>query len=139
MAKRKKKSRKVQHKPQTQVQSALPKAGHQTDHTPSIIHVDKRALNTFHTLFFRPTHSAQPGEISWNDFLHAMANAGFASEKLQGSAWHFRPSSCNVDRHIQFHEPHPARKIPFRSARWIGRRLTRTFGWNGEMFRLRET
>jgi hypothetical protein len=32
-----------------------------------------------------------------------------------------------VDRSIQFHEPHPEKKIPY----WWARRLTRAFGWTG--------
>ncbi|KAF9578058.1 hypothetical protein BGW38_006363, partial [Lunasporangiospora selenospora] len=44
--------------------------------------LDKRALKVFSTLFYQPTTSAQPGEILWNDFLHAMVATGFGAEKL---------------------------------------------------------
>ncbi|KAG0348767.1 hypothetical protein BG004_004234 [Podila humilis] len=90
----------------------------------------------FSTLFYQPSPSAQPGEIPWNDFLHAMTSTGFGAEKLYGSVWHFTPSeSLGVDRSIQFHEPHPSNKIPFNIARYIGRRLLRANG-KGEMFKL---
>jgi hypothetical protein len=49
----------------------------------------------------------------------------------------FQPSGLDVERSIQFHEPHPAGKIPFRVARRIGRRLERAYGWVGGMFALR--
>ncbi|KAG0043472.1 hypothetical protein BGZ83_011356 [Gryganskiella cystojenkinii] len=103
--------------------------------------VDKRALKVFSILFYQPSSSAQPGEIPWNDFLHAMTSVGFAVEKLYGSIWHFSPSvssnkSVVWDRSIQFHEPHPVAKIPYRTARRFGRRLSKAYGWRGDMFTL---
>ena len=96
--------------------------------------VDNRALKVFRTLFFTPSVTAMPGEVAWTDFVHAMASTGFAAEKLYGSVWHFTPTTLDVERSIQFHEPHPAGKIPFRIARRHGRRLNRAYGWNGGMF-----
>lgn len=46
-----------------------------------------------------------------------MSSTGFAIEKLYGSVWQFTPSDLDVERSIQFHEPHPSGKIPFRMAR----------------------
>lgn len=100
--------------------------------------VDKRAHKVFKTIFFIPSTSSQPGEVAWGDFLHAMASAGFEIEKLYGSAWQFTPTNLDVERAIQFHEPHPSGKIPFVWARRIGRRLSRAYGWHGGMFVLRE-
>jgi hypothetical protein len=68
------------------------------------------------------------------DFLHAMASTGFVGQKLYGSVWHFQPTRLDVERSIQFHEPHPKGKIPFRAARHNGRRLSRAYGWHGGMF-----
>ncbi|KAF9421654.1 hypothetical protein BGZ94_008777 [Podila epigama] len=99
-----------------------------------IFKLDKRALKVFSTLFYQPTPSAQPGEIPWNDFLYAMGATGFEMEKLYGSVWHFTPTRLDVERSIQFHEPHPIGKIPFRNARRMGRRLFRNYGWHGDMF-----
>jgi hypothetical protein len=98
--------------------------------------VDKRSLKVFSTLFFQPSQTAQPGEIPWNDFLHAMGTTAFTVEKLYGSVWQFTPRNLDVERSIQFHEPHPIAKIPFRVARRIGRRLNRAYGWHGQMFTL---
>lgn len=49
------------------------------------IAVGKRSLKVFKTLFFIPSATAQPGEVAWSDFLHAMVSAGFSAQKLYGS------------------------------------------------------
>jgi hypothetical protein len=95
-----------------------------------------RAFKVFKSLFFKPSQNDLPGEILWADFLFAMVATGFAPEKLYGSVWQFTPSQLDVERSIQFHEPHPVGKIPFRNARRIGRRLNRAYGWHGGMFAL---
>lgn len=99
-----------------------------------VVTVSKRAFKVFSTLFHTPSQSDQPGEIPWQDFLHAMAATGFAPLKLYGSIWQFTPTKLDVERSIQFHEPHPRGKMPFRTARRIGRRLNRAYGWHGGMF-----
>ena len=111
--------------------------GLDVDRRPTFM-VDSRALKVFRTLFFHSAVTSTPGEVSWNDFLHAMTSVGFSAEKLYGSVWHFQPSKLDVERSIQFHEPHPVSKIPFTVARRIGRRLSRAYGWFGAMFALKE-
>jgi hypothetical protein len=106
---------------------------------PTSMAVDARALKVFRALFFNPDVTSTPGEIPWNDFLHAMASAGFVARKLYGSVWQFCPSATtklDVEQAIQFHEPHPKPKIAFTTARRIGRRLYRQYGWVGGMFEL---
>lgn len=98
--------------------------------------VDKATMKVFNTLFFTPGQSSLPGEILWVEFLRAMGIAGFASQKLYGSIWQFTPMKLDVERSIQFHEPHPAVKIRFQVARRMGRRLTRAYGWHWGMFEL---
>jgi hypothetical protein len=98
--------------------------------------VSTRAFKVFSTLFHNPAEPNQPGELPWADFLHAMAQTGFDVEKLYGSVWQFTPTKLDVERSIQFHEPHPLGKIPYRTARRHGRRLNRAYGWTGEMFAL---
>ncbi|KAK4140966.1 uncharacterized protein C8A04DRAFT_31512 [Dichotomopilus funicola] len=102
--------------------------------------VDARALKVFRALFFSPAVTSTPGEVSWTDFLHAITTGvGFRAEKLYGSVWHFQPpSTLDVERTIQFHEPHPVGKIPFRTARRMGRRLVRSYGWWVGRFVLKE-
>jgi hypothetical protein len=102
--------------------------------TTKPITMTKRAFKVFTTLFHQPNQSSQPGSIPWADFLHAMATTGFQPEKLYGSVWQFTPTTRDVDRSILFHEPHPGSRIPFRTARRMGRRLQRAFGWEGGIF-----
>ncbi|KAH6684818.1 hypothetical protein F5X68DRAFT_171207 [Plectosphaerella plurivora] len=96
--------------------------------------VDARALKVFRIVFFTPGTSTTAGEVAWNDFLHAMASTGFVAQKLYGSVWHFQPTRLDVERSIQFHEPHPKGKMPFHTAKHYGRRLSRAYGWYGGMF-----
>ena len=99
-----------------------------------VIGVDSRSLKVFRTLFFNPSVTSSPGEVSWNDFLHALTSAGlFAAEKLYGSVWQFQRLEGDQSR-IQFHEPHPRGRIPFTTARRHGRRLNRAYGWSGSTF-----
>ncbi|PHH92870.1 hypothetical protein CDD83_4013 [Cordyceps sp. RAO-2017] len=95
---------------------------------------DARALKVFRVLFFDASANTTPGEVGWNDFLHALQTTGFAAQKLYGSVWHFQPTGPGVERSIQFHEPHPRPKIPFLVARRYGRRLGRAYGWHAGMF-----
>lgn len=96
--------------------------------------VDARAFKVFRIIFFNPNTSTTPGEVAWNDFLHALVSTGFAAQKLYGSVWHFEPRTLDVERSIQFHEPHPKGKLSFYTARRYGRRLNRAYGWSGAMF-----
>jgi hypothetical protein len=121
--------------PSVEEPPALAEQGDIPDIQPTFT-VDKRALKVFSTLFYKPSRASQPGEVPWNDFLHAMRATGFAVEKLYGSVWQFTPSTLDVERSIQFHEPHPSGKIAFRMARRFGRRLWRAYGWNGDIFKL---
>lgn len=100
--------------------------------------VDARALKVFRTLFYTPSVSATPGEVVWTDFLHAMGSIGFLIEKLYGSVWQFQPTKLDVERSIQFHEPHPGGKMGYRVARRFGRRLEKSYGWCSGTFVLVE-
>jgi hypothetical protein len=154
-----------QQQQQQQLADAVAALDLDTPQPPAPIPVDARALKVFRTLFFHPAVTSTPGEVAWPDFLHAMAAAGFRAEKLYGSVWHLQPvapvqpeggdsgdSSSSSGgggggvggggvtplRSIQFHEPHPAAKIPFHVARRMGRRLARAYGWFGGLFVLKE-
>ncbi|SMR60340.1 unnamed protein product [Zymoseptoria tritici ST99CH_3D1] len=74
------------------------------------------------------------GDVPWLDFVHAMVATGFEAEKLYGPVWNFRPTKLDVERSIQFHEPHPSGKIAYRVCRGHGRRLNRAYGWTGDNF-----
>lgn len=113
---------------------AEPEANANAPVTLPTFNLDARALKVFRTLFYTPSISATPGEVSWVDFLHAMVATGFRPEKLYGSVWQFSPSAQIAERSIQFHEPHPVGKLSYRVTRRIGRRLNRAYGWEGKMF-----
>ncbi|XXH01415.1 hypothetical protein Hte_007775 [Hypoxylon texense] len=117
--------------------SSPPPPGSVEDSQPTF-QVDARALKVFRTVFFDPAAHTSAGEVAWRDFLHAMDATGFAAQKLYGSVWHFQPTRLDVERSIQFHEPHPRGKIPFLVARRHGRRLSRAYGWRGTMFVLKD-
>ncbi|PGH35131.1 hypothetical protein GX50_02053 [[Emmonsia] crescens] len=126
--------------PQPDTESTVPHHG-APRHIPDIqptLRISKRAFKVFSTLFHTPSEADQPGEIPWSDFLHAMVSAGFGPVKLYGSVWQFTPTKLDVSRSIQFHEPHPRNKIPFKVARRFGRRLNRAYGWHAGVFALAE-
>lgn len=106
-------------------------------HSRLVFQLDVRAHRVFRTLFYTPSLNATPGEVPWTDFLHAMVSTGFAPEKLYGSVWQFKPTKLDAERSIQFHEPHPSGKLPYKTARRFGRRLNRAYGWEGGMFVLK--
>ncbi|ETS86949.1 hypothetical protein PFICI_00777 [Pestalotiopsis fici W106-1] len=108
------------------------------DDVQPIFKIDARALKVFRIVFFDPSANTTAGEVAWRDFLHAMDSTGFTAQKLYGSVWHFQPTKLDVERSIQFHEPHPRGKIPFLVARRHGRRLNRAYGWRGSMFVLED-
>jgi hypothetical protein len=118
---------------QTQQDNA---ASDTTEDSQPVFELDQRAHKVFRTLFHSPLSRNQPEDTPWSDFLHAMASTGFSIQKLQGSAWQFTPRGLDVEQPIQFHEPHPTHRLPFTWARRNGRRLARTYGWRGDMFRL---
>ncbi|KAF1842159.1 uncharacterized protein K460DRAFT_420100 [Cucurbitaria berberidis CBS 394.84] len=96
--------------------------------------VDKRSLKVFKALFYTPLSSDIPGELQWTDFLHAMTKLGFSVKKLRGSAWKLTPGDFGVGGSIQFHEPHPGKRLSLECARRYGRRLEMRYGWTSEMF-----
>jgi hypothetical protein len=92
--------------------------------------------NVFMSIFHSPFLADPSEEIAWLDFLHAMAATGFMFERLCGSVWQFTPTQLDVERAINFHKPHPEKKIPHRMAGRYGGRLYRAYGWNANTFRL---
>ncbi|KAK2593538.1 hypothetical protein QQS21_008761 [Conoideocrella luteorostrata] len=103
---------------------------------PQKIVVPKRALSIFHLMF--PT---SPGErcrtIHWDEFVHAMNDAGFVAQSLGGSAVGFEQvGTADTDsKSISFHRPHPVPKIdPIMLRSSIARRLANRFGWHRDHF-----
>lgn len=109
--------------------------------TGSTFDVDERTMKVIDMLFYTHRPGAPQGEVPWTEFTYMMHHVGFGVEKLMGSAWQFTPGPELIEhgctRGIQCHEPHPSSKLPFTHARRFGRRLTRTYGWCVETFRVR--
>ncbi|PMD34550.1 hypothetical protein L207DRAFT_588074 [Hyaloscypha variabilis F] len=134
-SKRKVKTKGAATEPATLQNAAPQPLATQPDKQPTF-RVSAPSLRVFNTLFFTPGATGNVGEVPWIDFLRAMTSTGFAAQKLYGSIWQFTPTKLDVERSIQFHEPHPEVKIRFSVARRMGRRLTRAYGWHGAMFKL---
>jgi hypothetical protein len=100
-----------------------------------LFHVGKDAYIVFKALFSMPNDGELPRKIRWDQVVAALTKLGFTAEKLHGSAWQFTPRKLELNRGIQFHEPHPDGEVPLTLARYYGRRLNRAYGWDGTMFR----
>ncbi|KZF25151.1 hypothetical protein L228DRAFT_62829 [Xylona heveae TC161] len=107
-----------------------------TDFIQPTIPVGKRAFKTFSVLFPSSSSAGPTAELPWTDLLHAMTAMGFEPIKLYGSIWLFTPRNGDVERSIQFSEPHPKGKISSSMARQIGRRLQHSYEWHKDMFML---
>ncbi|KAF2645206.1 hypothetical protein P280DRAFT_531183 [Massarina eburnea CBS 473.64] len=117
----------------------IPMFAPEDEHSPQIFTLDKNSYKVFKTLFgIRKSESDElPKFIKWNNFKRAMTKVRFSVEKMQGSAWQFSPTdNVEVERSIQFHEPHPNSDIPYTMARRFGRRLERVYGWSKDTFQL---
>jgi hypothetical protein len=103
-----------------------------------VVPVSKRAYKAFSRIFYTPSRERDPGEVPWQDFLHAMTSIGCAAKRQVGSMWTFSVppelGGAETNSSIVFHEPHPSPNIPINRARQHGRRLLRKFGWNASMF-----
>ncbi|PHH59720.1 hypothetical protein CDD81_2638 [Ophiocordyceps australis] len=114
-----------------------------TSDDDDVIAVDSRALKVFRTVFQDAMTIQTPGEVVWQDFVHAMTSTGyFTAEKMYGSAWQFHktqdaPVTWPVTR-IQFYEPYPRPKMAFIEARRCGKWLNKTLGWEASTFVLKD-
>ncbi|KAF2029899.1 hypothetical protein EK21DRAFT_112380 [Setomelanomma holmii] len=101
----------------------------------SIYLVDKDSHRVFKTLFYAINDGGLPRNIRWAELVRTFTKLGFSAEKLHGSAWQFTPRKLDLNRGIQFHEPHSDGEVSLPRARRIGRRLSRAYGWDGTMFK----
>lgn len=74
------------------------------------------------------------GNVRWQDFVAAMADAGAIASQAAGSALTFRFEN----KSIVLHQPHPDHTIHPIMLRSFGKRLYRSFGWEIEQFVERE-
>lgn len=74
--------------------------------------------------------------IKWNGFVSAIFDAGFSATSNGGSAVNFKDEEASRGA-IVFHRPHPDSRISPDMLRGMGKRLTKWFGWNEDMFVVR--
>ncbi|KAJ5051807.1 uncharacterized protein L3040_001578 [Drepanopeziza brunnea f. sp. 'multigermtubi'] len=115
-----------------------------TGHTPAF-EFTERSRKIFRKIF--SPYSNPPSRIRWNDFLTAMADAGFSVVKQCGSAWLFMPLNLSPEKWIILHEPAALQQdknssdlsIDFNAAQLYARRLTFAYDWDQTMFQSSET
>ncbi|EHK99803.1 hypothetical protein M7I_4298 [Glarea lozoyensis 74030] len=75
--------------------------------------------------------------IDWDNFVHAMVDMGFSARNGGGSAVVFENQNGDgksAGGRIIFHKPHPVPKVdPIMLQSW-GRRMSKWFGWQKELF-----
>lgn len=70
------------------------------------------------------------GQVDWQEFVRAMAEAGFGNTPCGGSIVSF----SNGSQSIIFHRPHPIAKLGKVKLLSMGKRLHKHFGWVRESF-----
>ncbi|KAK1728891.1 hypothetical protein CaCOL14_008629 [Colletotrichum acutatum] len=99
------------------------------------LRVSPRTLGVVHLMY--PDAQTKPRNITWDDFVHALYDAGFVASNNGGSAVRFGRGSGGDSGDkgaIIFHKPHPVLKIDPVMLHGMGRRLTKWFGWSRDSF-----
>ena len=99
---------------------------------PSAISVRRSSLNIFSKAFPEKGYEGN-GKTRWQDFVVAMADAGFVAKTSGGSAVTFEDNEADRGK-IVIHRPHPESEIGHVVLRCIGKRLKKWFGWTKECF-----
>jgi hypothetical protein len=97
---------------------------------PATLAVKPHNLIIFQRMYPLDTETPSGGYIEWRKFVAAMADAGFPATHGAGSAVTF----SNGRGRIIFHKPHPVAKIDPVMLASFGKRLTKWFGWQREVF-----
>ena len=100
-----------------------------------LIYVTKRALTVINLMF--PYSQEEAGRsVTWDEFVHAMSDAGFTATNNGGSVVRFEGSATGKEGGgaIVFHKPHPIPKVDGIMLRNIGRRMAKWFDWSRERF-----
>ncbi|KAK1713108.1 hypothetical protein BDP67DRAFT_591067 [Colletotrichum lupini] len=99
------------------------------------LRVSPRTLGVVHLMY--PDAQTKPRNITWDDFVYALCDAGFVASNNGGSAVRFERGSRGGSGDkgaIIFHKPHPVLKIDPVMLHGMGRRLTKWFGWTRDSF-----
>lgn len=80
--------------------------------------------------------SESSGKARWQDFVTAMADAGFLASTNGGSAVTFCTSELEEgrNRRIVIHRPHPDPELSAVTMRSIWKRMNKWFGWDAKSF-----
>ncbi|KAK1674804.1 hypothetical protein BDP55DRAFT_716232 [Colletotrichum godetiae] len=98
------------------------------------IQVAPRTLDVVHLMY--PDAQSKPRNITWDDFVHALCDAGFVASNNGGSAVRFEVGSggdFGEKGAIIFHKPHPVLKVDPAMLHGMGR-LAEWFGWTRDRF-----
>ncbi|KAL2826764.1 hypothetical protein BJY01DRAFT_143263 [Aspergillus pseudoustus] len=106
------------------------------------IQVSKQSLEVLLLMFPGKHNGDSVGgrHVQWDEFVHAMVDAGFTARNSGGSAVAFTSSTSENPSHrsgggrIVFHKPHPVPKIDPILLRVMGKRMARWFGWRRGLF-----
>lgn len=90
--------------------------------------ITKGSLNVIQLMF--PSGRQDRGTVDWFDFESLLSEMGFMEVRRAGSARTFKSNN----RSITFHKPHPSTDMEPVMLWRVGRRLSKRFGWNRDLF-----
>ena len=90
--------------------------------------ITKQSLNVVRLMF--PSGSQDRGTVNWLDFVSLLSEIGFVESRRAGSARTFKSDKGS----ITFHKPHPRTDMGAVMLWRVGKRLSKRFGWDREMF-----
>ena len=77
-----------------------------------------------------PSGRQDRGTVGWLEFVSLLSEMGFVEVRRSGSVRTFKSDK----RSITFHKPHPSTDMGTAILWRIGKRLSRRYGWEREMF-----
>ncbi|THZ84725.1 hypothetical protein D6C84_03868 [Aureobasidium pullulans] len=110
---------------------ALSKPGEENPISRQQIPAPPRAFGLVKKMF-PVTAQETTANLDWDIFVHSMADLSFAARNVGGSAVAFDHAASG--RKIIFHRPHPVSKIDSVMLQSMGKRLSKHFGWNRDVF-----
>ncbi|EXF81086.1 hypothetical protein CFIO01_12026 [Colletotrichum fioriniae PJ7] len=99
------------------------------------LRVSLRTLDVVYLMY--PDAQTKSRNITWDDFVHALCDAGFVASNNGGLAVRFELGSGGFSGEkgaIIFYKSHPVLKIDPVMLHGMGRRLTKWFGWTRDSF-----
>lgn len=110
---------------------ALSKPGEENPISRQQIPAPPRAFGLVKKMF-PVTAQETTANLDWDIFVHSMADLSFTARNVGGSAVAFDHAASG--RKIIFHRPHPVSKIDSVMLQSMGKRLSKHFGWNRDIF-----